>query len=316
MATKKNKGLKNNNMDVALEWLDVPLATWVMDLGAYAIPVASVAELVDLVDQLADRTLVDPTVNELAAKERMMGAATLCARAIEHNAALASTPAYENQKRLRLVKLVTSMTEMVGVRARSPEQSIADEAMLLETEVFGGKLDPMRMGVRTLRVRLRAMKGRLDSQPDLRKRLEVCVPKAQIDSLFAEAARWGKETPAEAEKALPLDLRVLRAHLRQCTAEYVINVLATVRGDDPATTARAGKALAPVVELREELRERLLRRSRSKDAAEGAEVEDDEDLDLESLATEEEDDAVPTQPAQPKPPAAEPAETPAPEHDG
>src|SRR5688572_2000841 len=89
MATKVN-GKKNNkekkNKDVAQEWLDVPLAAWMMDLGSYAIPIASVAELVVTARQLADRQLVDPTVGELAAKKRMVGAADLCARAIEHNA--------------------------------------------------------------------------------------------------------------------------------------------------------------------------------------------------------------------------------------
>ncbi len=296
MATKKNgtkDNNKNNNLDVAQKWLDVPLATWVMDLGSYVIPTASVAELVDLVDLLADRPVVDPTVNEREAKERMLGAAGLCARAIEHNASLATSGGDENQKRLRLVRLVASTTDMVASRARSPEPSIAEEAKRLEVEVFGGKLDAMRMGVRTLRVRIRAMKGRLDEQPGLRERLEACVPKAQLDSLFAESDRWGKEGEAEAGKALPLDLRVLRAHLRQRIAEYVINVLATVRGDDPATTARASKALAPVVELREELRMRQVRRGRGVDEV----VEtDDEDLDLASEDGEDDEPSTP-QPA-------------------
>ncbi len=311
MATKKNKnkGLKKNNgmsnKDVAEKWLDVPLATWVMEIGAYAIPVASLAELVDLVDLLADRPLVDPTVNEREAKERMLGAAAVCARAIEHNTsvALARTPAEENQKRLRLVRQVTSMSDMVRVRARSSEPSIAEEGKRVETEVLGGRVDAMRMGARALRVWIRAMKERLDEQPSLRERLEVCVPKAQIDRLFAESERWGKEDEVEAAKALPLDLRVLRAHLRQRTAEYVISVLGTVRGDDPATTARASKALAPVAELREELRLRQVRRARGADATDEVAETDDEDLDLAPEDAEE-------------PSTPEPATAPVSEDDG
>ncbi len=287
MATKNNNGRKNENngmssKDVAEKWLDVPLATWVMEIGAYAIPLASVAELVDLVDLLADRPLVGATVYEREAKERMLGAAAVCARAIEHNAslALARIPAEENQKRLRLARQVASMALMVDARARSTEPTIAEEGKRVETEVLGGKVDAMRMGARALRVWIRAMKDRLDDQPGLREKLEVCVPKMQIDRLFAESERWGKEGESEAAKALPLDLRVLRAHLRQRTSEYVMNVLATVRGDDPATSARASKALAPVVELREELRVRQARRARGADTTDAVVETDDEVLDL------------------------------------
>lgn len=314
MGTKKNGKKNNNNKGVAQKWIDVPLAAWVMDLGAYAIPIASVAELVVTARLLADRQRVDPTVGEQQTKARMTGAADLCARAIEHNAMLLSVPAADGNKRRRLVTQVTSMMEMVAVRARSPEPDIAEDATRLQATVFGAELDPVRMDARTLILKVDGMGMRLAQEPDLRKRLEACVPKTQLDRLFAEAQQWGKETPADAEKVPALDLRTLRAHLRQRMAEYVTNVLATVNGDDPGTTARATKALMPLTELREDVRLRYARRARKKGAGVEVEVAGDEGDELEPVVADDEDGVVAAQPV--PPPAATPAVTPVTDDDG
>lgn len=319
MATKTMNEKKQTTNESLRKWTKVPLAAWMMDLGMYAIPSATLGEMVVMARALAQRTLVDPTPGEAASRGRMKEAYELCAEALEHNLTLATPQVDQRKGRMRLVRLVASAIEMVEVRERSPRPQVAAAAAALKVEVFGAGLDAVRMDGRNLVLRLEGIGTRLDQQPGLRERLEECVPRDHLDELFEEAARygarWGEETKAQAEKAPALDLRILRDHLRQRAGEYVANVLATVNADEPATVARATKALEPLVELREDLSSRRARRARKQDVAEETET-DDEELDLEPVDVEEEDEAVPTQPAPTKPSAAPPATAPVTEDDG
>lgn len=277
MGTNKDKNKNKNKGDAIVRiprpmWQQVMAGDEEIFLADYVIPQVSIQELTMTVEAVIARAPEDLTEQEAKARQDLEVAWASSNGALAHNQAWQARLKLDMRTaRNEIVSLLATGVGMVDVLARSKVPVLAEEGRALKIEVFDALLDPARLSVRALCLAVKALEHQLQTQPELRARLEARVPDEVLTPLFAAQVRLGRELGLEpyAEGEGPsVNEAPVKARLARRLERFVVVLLASADPEQPATVARAKQVLQPLADLRADL---ARRRRRSK----GAPIEDD-----------------------------------------
>ncbi len=262
MSNKDNNALQA--VMTSSVWKDLPPTAWKeLKLEDFATPAAPLPTLVVLGKALTDRMDPDATVGEKRSGKALLGACELGGRAGEYNRLFDRRVVDTKPARLKVVRLSSSVFDMLGLQANAPVATVAATAAKLRTGIFGEDFRPGTYKSRPLYQRMCEVEGALTRNPWLREALEGAVPAAMVEEMLVAHRELGEQVRRRGDEAgmdPGVDLVSITTAVRQRMGEYVVNVLATVDIGQQETVARALRLLRPLTELRTELtKERSIR---------------------------------------------------------
>ncbi len=324
----KDNGKKNNkeNIDrVTVEWqkFDAEVAREAFDPGDYDLARANLLRLVAVATALEAQLPQSMPEGVKKSATRMRLSCDFAQAFLWHKRrARVETPA-GNPRNGVVAAAATAigMVHQVATSKMRPDKAeLARQTSLL---VFGESAQQfLSLPAHELYVAVEQVRVLLEKEVELRQTLLGFVSEWVMSELFEANRILGEKLGISARMALPtsVDRGTVVTLLRRRIQQYVVQVLATAEEEGEGTLQRAMAALAPIVELREEVA-RGAAKAKAKAEVKAKQEDELEDEVEDELEEEEEevdapaDDAVSTAPLPPPSPTAS-APPPVPEGGG